>query len=128
MDQKTILVVDNDINILNLVEQSLEQDNITVVKATKAEDALHLIRELDIDLVFMDIDMPGMDGTQAVQTLSNDPQTEHIPIIFLTGMITKDEEDAGQQELNIDGKIYPSLAKPFNHDQLVNAVRECIKD
>ncbi|MBU1894456.1 MAG: response regulator, partial [Candidatus Omnitrophica bacterium] len=68
------------------------------------------------DLIILDILMPGMDGAETAEQLKNDPRTKDIPIIFLTCLVTKAEE-----EKHIKGGRY-FMAKPYASDELLEVI------
>ena len=96
---KTVLVVeDNELN-MKLVRKLLRDGGYTVLEATDAEKGLELISQHCLDLILMDIQLPGMDGLSAVKIIKNDQQFKHIPVLALTAYAMKGDEgkalDAG---------------------------------
>ena len=89
---KTILIADDSIPYLNLMGERLTQAGYRVVKATDGEEALKKARRLAPDLIILDIMMPKIDGTEVRSTLGESDPTAKTPIIFLTSLISKEDE------------------------------------
>ncbi len=81
---KSVLVVDDDANIRNLLRQELESQGYEVQEAENGEEAIAKVRSFCPSLIILDIVMPGVDGFQVAETLKRDPQTSRIPIIILS--------------------------------------------
>ncbi len=82
---KILLVDDIPANLLTL-EGILENDNRLLIKAFSGNEALKLLMEEPIDLILLDIQMPGMDGIEVAQLLRANSKTKHIPIIFVSAI------------------------------------------
>jgi twitching motility two-component system response regulator PilG len=79
----TILVVDDSATQRMFVAQALGQQGFRVVTAANGDEALQKLD--DVDLIFMDINMPGMDGYQACKAIKDNPARATIPVIMLSG-------------------------------------------
>ena len=77
------MVEDNETNMM-IFRDILTAAGHTVLAATSAEEAFTLARSGPLDLVLMDIQLPGMDGLEAVRRLKSDPATANVPVIALT--------------------------------------------
>ena len=86
-----ILIVEDNPRNLKLVRDLLEHAGHTTLEAATAEDGLALAHAHGPDLVLMDIQLPGMDGVQALARLRADPATEGIPVVALTAFAMEDE-------------------------------------
>jgi len=82
--EKTILVVDDEKDLLDLIEYNLKKEGFNVLKAENGEEGIERAKEFHPDLVLMDIMMPKMDGMEAVEKMRKDDELKSIPIIFLT--------------------------------------------
>jgi CheY-like chemotaxis protein len=91
VNKRVLVVDDNEIN-QRLVESTLSFAGYDVVCAADAASALQRIDETRIDLVVMDVSLPGMDGLQLTQKLKGDAQTRHIPVIVVTASATREDE------------------------------------
>lgn len=113
---KVLVVEDNPAN-LKLAVLLLESSGHTVVSAVDAEAGLTLARGEQPDLILMDIQLPGMDGLQATQLLKKDDTTRAIPVIALTALAMKGDEEriraAGCDDY---------IAKPLRYKELLAIV------
>lgn len=90
MSKNNILIVDDEIFNLTLLEFALEElDDVHIESASNAKDALAIVFEKQIDLIMLDISMPGMDGLEMLQQLKSHVDTKFIPVIMVTA---KNEE------------------------------------
>ena len=89
----TILVVEDNATNMKLSRFLLESADYTVIAATNAETGVTLAREAHPDLILMDIQLPGMDGLQATGLLKADEATRDIPVIALTALAMKGDEE-----------------------------------
>jgi signal transduction histidine kinase/DNA-binding response OmpR family regulator len=112
--QQTILVVDDEANIRELLNQELSEAGYRVQLAENGRDALAKIREQKPDLVILDVMMPEMNGFDLAAVLKNDPETMEIPIIILS--IVQDK-DRGYR-LGVDRY----LTKPINTEILFKEI------
>ena len=91
MEKHTILVVDDDPTNLQIVRDALEAKYILQL-AISGEMALRFIDRKKPDLILMDVMMPGMDGKETVRRIREDPENAGIPVVFLTGSQSAEEE------------------------------------
>ena len=80
-----ILVADDDMNVLLLSRQCLEAEGMLVVEAADGHEALDLFVRERPDLIFLDVEMPGMTGLEVCQRIRTMPQGANIPIMIVTG-------------------------------------------
>lgn len=92
-----ILVVDDDQNVRFLTRQCLEADDMIVVEASNGFEAIDMFVRERPDLVFMDVEMPGMTGLEACQRIREMPQGESIPIMIVTGSDDRKSIDQGYE-------------------------------
>jgi len=88
---KKILVVDDNVTIMRLLEKRLTAEGYSVLTACDGKQGFAIASREVPDLIVSDVDMPVMDGGEMVSKLKSMPLTSRIPVIFLTGLITKDE-------------------------------------
>lgn len=116
---KTILVADDDPDILGIVSMSLETQGYVVYKATNGREAVDGAREHRPDLVLLDMMMPVLSGYEAVCELKADNATCDIPVVGLSAKaMTTDMERA--TTAGIDGYI----TKPFRIAQVLTVVQQ----
>jgi EAL domain-containing protein (putative c-di-GMP-specific phosphodiesterase class I)/DNA-binding response OmpR family regulator len=113
-----ILVVDDDDGVRTVVARRLRLAGFGVLEAASGEAALAVIEVEEVDLVVLDVGLPGMSGTDVVQALRARPQTATLPIVLLTGNGVEYNLVTG---LGAGADDY--LAKPVRLDELVARVR-----
>jgi len=111
----TILIVDDDPNILELLQESLEDLSFKVVKATQGIEALKVVRTQNVDCLITDISMPEMDGPELIRTLHNEGR--HIPFFLITAY-----QDYPRENLNLY-KPRAIIFKPFDFEELALLVK-----
>ncbi|MCD4763832.1 MAG: response regulator transcription factor [Desulfobacterales bacterium] len=122
MAKECILVVDDEEDILELVRYNLAREGYQVVRATSGEKCLQKAASEKLDLIVLDLMLPGMDGLEVAKILKNDSKTLHIPIIMLTA---KGEEADIVTGLELGADDY--ITKPFSPRILVARVRAVIR-
>ncbi len=123
MSQRKILVVDDEDDILTLLEKKLTERNFVVITANRGRDGLLKAKAHLPQLILMDIVLPDIGGPEAIKQIKQDPATRHIPVIFLSGIVSKEEEDAKMGVL-VDGVRYHALGKPFAFADLYTEVEK----
>jgi putative two-component system response regulator len=118
---KTILIVDDDPGDILLLKKILEP-NYLLFETTIAERALEIAISEHPDLVVSDVMMPGMSGYTLCKKLKGNPITSDIPVIMVTGLDTKMNEDIG---CAMGADAY--LAKPVKPKQLRNMVSRLLR-
>ncbi len=113
----TILVVDDEPEITEIIEAFLENAGYNVKVENQPHNAIPLARELKPDLILLDIMMPGMDGYQICNQIKEDPNMSETPVIFLTGKDTKDDQGKSFQ---VGGDMF--IKKPFSCERLLEIV------
>ena len=110
MTERTVLIVDDDADIREIVQMALEfQPGWSVVGESKGENAVARAVDLAPDVILLDVNLDGMDGPATLAALRADPRTSTIPVLFLTGA-TRPAEVERLRGLGADG----ILAKPFD--------------
>ncbi len=117
-----LLVVDDDEDFARLLERTLSNDGYRVTYALSGETALKLLAELPIDLVLLDIHMPGLDGFETCRRIKSAPTTLGVPVIFLTA--DRRSNAALAAALSVGGTDY--LTKPLSRADVVARVRTAI--
>ena len=113
----TILIVEDNEANMKLATFLVESAGHSALSATDAESGLLAARREQPDLILLDIQLPGMDGLQAVALLKRDPATSAIPVIALTALAMKGDEER-IRAAGCDGYV----AKPLNYQQFLAAV------
>ena len=122
-DNARVLVVeDNDMN-MQLVEYLLEEGGYQIVKATSGEEALSITRNGEpLDLILMDIHLPGMDGLSVVRRMKSNERTARIPILALTAHAMRGDKDRFL-EAGCDGYI----SKPIDVKTFISSIEQYLK-
>jgi signal transduction histidine kinase/DNA-binding response OmpR family regulator/CHASE3 domain sensor protein len=116
---RRILLVDDDIRNIFSLSSALEHKGMTVEIARNGFEAITKLNETpDIDLVLMDVMMPGMDGLEATRRIRTDPRFATLPIIAITAKAMKDD----QEQTRVAG-MTDYLAKPIDLDRLYSLLR-----
>ena len=117
MENKTILVVDDDAHVLEILKRTLTSAGYSVLTARNGKDGVALAKEKKPDLALLDINMPDVGGGEVRQILKDDPETRDIPIGFVTGLMTKDEVATHE------GGSDFFIAKPVNSSELLRKIK-----
>lgn len=112
-----ILVVDDEPEITDILDAFLSNAGHTVVAENSAVMGLERAKTFKPDMIFLDIMMPQMDGYEICNELKKDAATEHIPVIFLTGKDTSDDQGRG---FKAGGDMF--IKKPFVCERLLEIV------
>ena len=116
-----LIVEDNDKN-LKLVRDVLQVKGYETIEAGTAEDGIVLARERNPDLVLMDIQLPGMNGIDALKVLRADASTARIPVIAVTASVMQQDRNL-ITEAGFDGYI----GKPINLKEFLDTVRAMLE-
>ena len=116
-----LIVEDNDKN-MKLVRDVLQVKGYRTLEAGSAEDGIALARAHKPDLVLMDIQLPGMNGIEALGVLRADPATAAIPVIAVTASVMQQDRNLITQA-GFDAYI----GKPINLKEFLEAVRTMIE-
>jgi DNA-binding response OmpR family regulator len=121
MNDKTILLVDDDSNIRRVLSFLLQRTGCKVYTAVDGEDGLQRARELTPDLVITDAMMPKKDGFDLCRDLRNDPQFAALKIIMLTA-----RDQASNDDTPLEFGADLCLMKPFNPIEISRIVKEML--
>jgi CheY-like chemotaxis protein len=124
--KRKILIVDDEKDIVDVLAKKLSAEDYDVLRALTVREAMDITRKIRPDLILMDIVLPDMEGPEAVRRLAEDPLTQDIPVLFLSGIISRDEEFA-QPEINVGGRLYKAISKPFVFEILFEEIRKILE-
>ncbi len=122
MRSTSVLAIEDDPDILELVQYNLERQGFTVHTATDGESGLKAATELQPNIILLDIMLPGIDGLEVCQRLKKSEEAKAIPIIMLTA---KSEESDVVVGLEIGADDY--VTKPFSPNELVARIRTVLR-
>lgn len=118
----TVLVVEDEANIRELICLHLGLEHLDCVQASNGHDGLRLARERQVDLVILDLMLPGLDGVTVCRAIRRDSMNRGVPILMLTAR--RDESD---KVLGLESGADDYLTKPFGVRELVARVRALLR-
>ncbi len=119
---RRILVVDDDFDLSGLVQAVLTQHGYNVLISHNASEGMEMARGQKPDLILMDVMLPEMSGADVVKLLKSDRRVKDIPVVFLTGLLSK-KEQYEDDHICVDGQSYPAVAKPFEINDLLEKIK-----
>ena len=119
MDNNTILVIDDDRNILAIIELYLKKAGFEVSTCTTGYDALATFRQVKPTLVVLDVMLPGQDGWSILHEIRKESQT---PVIMLTA-----KGDTGERVRGLELGADDYIAKPFDSNELVARIKAVLR-
>lgn len=118
----TVLVVDDDPAIVDMIQMGLEADGMRVLSASDGGEALDVLAREVVDVILLDIMMPRVDGWMALMEIRNNPETADIPVIMLTA---KTQDLA--KILAFKQGVQQYVTKPFNLMELSARVQSLVQ-
>jgi CheY-like chemotaxis protein len=119
----TILIIDDDTRNIFALSAVLRSRGYSVLSATGMHEAFSILKTHDgIGIILMDMMMPEMDGYEAIQTLRNDNDHQHVPVIAVTAQAM-----AGDRERCLQAGANDYISKPVDIDQLNKILSEYLK-
>ena len=119
--QKTIMVVDDNLDILNIARAVLEGEGYKVICARSGTEVFSQLEEQKPDLIVLDIMLPNMDGLEVLRRLKDNPDTSSIPVMMLT---VKGHYDDIRLAYEVGCDYY--LTKPFTGKQIVDVANRLL--
>lgn len=116
-ENKRLLLVDDDPNLVFLVKDYLEFQGYTVTTAENGVAALEVLKKYIPDMIICDVMMPEMDGYALIEKVRQDPRTDWIPVMFLSA---KGQSHDRVKGLNQGADFY--MVKPFEPEELIAQV------
>jgi two-component system phosphate regulon response regulator PhoB len=122
MARETILIVDDEEDIIELIKYNLKTEGYVILTAGTGEKAIKTARQSLPDLIVLDLMLPGIDGLEVTRYLKNNDQTADIPIVMVTA---KGEESDVVTGLELGANDY--ISKPFSPRELVARIRAILR-
>lgn len=119
---KKILIAEDEADIRALIEFTLKFAGYDVVSAKNGLEALEAAQAELPDLILLDVRMPQMTGYEACEAIKSDPDTRHIPVVFLSAKGQEKEILAG-----LEAGATEYLLKPFAPDELARRITELLE-
>jgi two-component system response regulator VicR len=116
--RETVMVVDDEPEITEVVASALEDDGFNVEKASDGRRALELVERHPPDAMVLDLNLPKVDGLQVVQRCRANPATRDVPIIIVSG-----SRDA-LQEIDLQSLVF--VEKPFDLEVLLVLIEDAV--
>lgn len=116
-----ILIVDDSPTEVFQMKRALEKGGFRIEAAANGEEAVRKAREMQPDLILMDIVMPGMDGFRATRSLARDPSTRKIPVIMVSSKGMESDRVWGMRQGAVD-----YLVKPVTPEQLLEKAQAAL--
>lgn len=118
---KTILVIDDEVEILEQYRESLADQNYNVLTAENVSDALNLFNKTKVDTIISDLKLPDRSGLDFFKEVrQKDP---HVPLIMISGFLTDKVKKAAEKFNTVD-----CVSKPFNNEKVLNLISKTIND
>ena len=120
MNERRVMIIDDEPGFTRLLKLTLERTGrFEVLEENDGTKAWMAAREFNPDIIFLDVVMPEIDGGDVAQQIRSDPALAHVPIVFLTAIVSAKE---GGHEIG----GFPFLAKPVSLEAVVHAIeQEC---
>ena len=122
MSKETILIVDDEPDIIELIKYNLKNEGYLILTAQTGEQAVTIVKISHPDLMVLDLMLPGIDGLEVTKYLKSNKQTKDIPIVMLTA---KGEESDIVTGLELGADDY--ISKPFSPKVLVARIRAILR-
>ncbi len=122
MARETILIVDDEEDIIELIKYNLKNEGYDILTAFTGEQAIKIARQSQPDLIVLDLMLPGIDGLEVTRFLKNSAQTKELPIVMLTA---KGEESDIVTGLELGANDY--ISKPFSPKELLARIRAILR-
>jgi DNA-binding response OmpR family regulator len=113
-----IMVVDDDPDTVSILARHLQREGYAAIEATSGAECLRIAREQPVDVILLDLMMPGMDGFEVCRALKDNAGTAEIPIIMITA---RDDLEARAEGMRLG--VSDFLAKPVFRRQLAHRIR-----
>lgn len=122
LPKPSILVVDDERDLLDLIEYNLHKEGYKVYTAENGVDGIRLAKQKLPDLILLDIMMPRMDGMEVIEVLKEDDKLKTIPVIFLTARSDENTEIKGLEKGADD-----YLTKPISTTKLLSRIKTALR-
>ena len=123
----SILVVDDEADVLKVLAKELTAAGYKVVTATTAKEGIQKAQETLPDLILMDLLLPDMGGADAVKIIKGYAELKDKPVLFLTAMVTPSEDKGEALSINVGEDWYETVAKPYDKADLLSKIQKKIK-
>ncbi len=123
MSKKTVMIVEDEPDIIMLLKRSLNSKPFTILEAGSGTEALDILKTKNADLILLDIMMPDMDGFEVCRLVKADARTKAIPVIFLSVRNSEEDMNRGKKAGAIG-----YFTKPFDPFRLADTIDHLLAD
>lgn len=122
-----ILLIDDDVDICMLTQKVLEKYGYHVDAFHDAQIGVKHAMQNKPDLILMDIMLPGLSGPEVVSSLKMYSLFKDVPVVFLTSLVSGEEQGVENEGIMAGGTKYPTLGKPYEIERLLAVVKKYAK-
>jgi len=117
------MIVEDDSFVMDIYRTKLEQENFKVIEAVNGMEAMKKLRDIQPNLILLDIIMPFMDGLEVLKKIKEDERLKNIPVILLTNLSQKEEVNKG---LGLGANDY-LIKSHFTPSEVLEKIKNYIK-
>ncbi|MFC1514414.1 response regulator [Candidatus Omnitrophota bacterium] len=121
--KRKILIIDDNENLVFFLKKILEHEHFSVFSTTHGQGAVELAVSSKPDVILLDIMIPDKGGAEIEKILKELPLTRHIPIVYMTALVSKEDEELSRQP----DQHRLLLSKPVTKERLVETIRLALK-
>lgn len=121
---KEVMIVDDEMHVRLMIEKRLIAEGYSVITAYNGNNALTLLKSKHPDIILLDRVLGDMSGEEVAAKLRESPETEDIPVIFISALFSKEDG-------NKCGHVFcgsPMFSKPYDVEELLMAIEDLIKE
>ncbi|MFZ2071776.1 MAG: response regulator [Halobacteriota archaeon] len=123
-ETKTVMVVDDEPDVLLSVAQILELNNYRTIRAKDGYECMDKLKEATPDLLLLDIMMPGLTSKEILERIGEESSLSQIKIIFMTAVHS---HEAAEEGLFASNQVVDFIEKPFTVRRMLDAIEKAIK-
>jgi DNA-binding response OmpR family regulator len=124
MNKETILIIDDELDVLLVLKKALDAEDYSVITAPSGNEGVAIARSKHPDLIILDRALGDMLGEEVAEILRNDPDTKGIPIVYLSALFSKTDEEEKCHCFNGSAMF----AKPYNINELVTTIEKLLRE
>lgn len=121
--EKTILIIEDDKFLRELISQKLNKENYKVVEAVDGEEGIKKVKEEKPDLILLDLILPGIDGFEVLSKVKEDPSLNQIPVIVLSNLGQRDDVEKGLKL----GAVDYLIKAHFTPGEIIEKIKSALK-
>jgi len=122
-----ILLIDDDQDLCQLTKRVLTKNGYDVAEFNDGAKGIAFASQYKPNLILMDIMLPGLSGPELIASFKSDPQFKNVPVVFLTALVTGEEQGLEEEGIAAGGVNYPTLGKPYEIERLLAIVKKYAK-